>query len=169
MKSSEIVEVDAPATDAGFNERVNFPRRHFAKAIPAFAPVGMRLLAAAFDLMLVGLLIVSALLLMDVSRWQSSSNSSLWLDVMVLLVCVPFLYFVACWCAFNASPGKLLLSLRIVDASTYQPLSIQQCLLRYIGCVCSVLSLGLGMVGIFNERNPQSWQDKLAGSLVVQH
>jgi uncharacterized RDD family membrane protein YckC len=71
-------------------------------------------------------------------------------------------------CVFSASPGKLLLSLQVLDAETQTTLSTYQCVLRYLGYLLLIGSLGLGLGGIFNGRKAQGWHDRLAHTVVVQ-
>ncbi len=143
----------------------------FCGSAPPYADAGMRVLAAAFDMVVMLLLVMLAMVLADVQVWQVAVNSSagIWADVMTIVAVVPFMYCVGCWAVFGASPGKMLLSLQIVDAATHGELSVWQCLLRYIGCVLNVLSFGFGILGIFSATRPQGWHDRLAGTLVVRH
>jgi uncharacterized RDD family membrane protein YckC len=142
----------------------------FSRLSPSYAPSGMRLIAVAFDWMLLGLLGLLILLAVDATAAYGyrGVQSTLLVDALVLLVCLPFLYFVGFWCWFDATPGKMLLSLRIVDANTYRSLTGWQCLLRYVGYVLGLLTFGLGMTGVANARRPQGWHDRLARSVVVQ-
>ena len=169
MKRSEVV--DASISGVIRRDQVGVVRAsYFSRAVPVYALAGMRLLAMAFDWMLLGVLSLLILLAMDASLMYAYRGNQLPLlvDVLVLLVCVPFLYFVGFWCWFDATPGKMLLSLRIVDATTLQSLTGWQCLLRYAGYVLGALSFGLGMTGIVNARRPQGWHDRLARSIVIQ-
>lgn len=128
----------------------------------------MRLLATAFDLMLVGLLVVASLALIMEDAWLVGLKPLLSLDVFLLIMCIPMLYFVGFWCIFSASPGKMLLSMRVVDAETRGELSGTQCLLRYVGYIINLLSFGLGAIGIFDKRKPLGWHDRLSGTMVIQ-
>jgi uncharacterized RDD family membrane protein YckC len=131
----------------------------------------MRVLATAFDMVVMLLVIMLVMVLADAQVWQVTVNSSagIWTDVLTLITLVPFMYFVGCWAVFGASPGKMLLSLQVVDAETQGELSLGQCLLRYMGCVLNVLSFGFGIVGIFSATQPQGWHDRLAGTVVIRH
>lgn len=152
-----------------YPEREDAGRNHyFTQAFPTYASVRMRLLAVAFDLMLVGLLlVVSAAVVME-NAWLIGLGAFWSVDVFLLAVCVPMLYFVGFWCMFSSSPGKMLLSLRVVDAETQGELSGLQCLLRYAGYIINLFSLGLGLVGIFDSRKPLGWHDRLSGTMVIQ-
>lgn len=169
MKRSEVVDAHISGVISGNQPGVTRPS-YFSRAVPVYAVAGMRLLAMAFDWMLLGVLSLLMLLAMDASVAYTYRGDQLTLlvDISVLLACVPFLYFVGFWCWFDATPGKMLLSLRIVDATSLQSLTGWQCLLRYVGYVLGALSFGLGMTGIVNARRPQGWHDRLARSIVIQ-
>lgn len=170
MKIGETV--NAPLAETGFGG--GQPSGRVASYGVGFvAPIqpelGMRVLAMAFDLMLVGLLVVFFMVLGDTRAIPAGqAMRGLLADGVVLLLCVPFLYFVGCWCLFDATPGKMLLSLRVVDAKTLGSLRVGQCLSRYIGYLIVVCSLGLGLVGLLANPKAQGWHDRLAGTLVVR-
>lgn len=72
------------------------------------------------------------------------------------------------WRARQATPGKMALRLRIVDADSGHTLSTGQCVGRYFAYLVSIIPLGLGFVWIAFDRRKQGWHDKLAGSVVVR-
>jgi uncharacterized RDD family membrane protein YckC len=72
------------------------------------------------------------------------------------------------WRARQATPGKMALRLRIVDAKSGQTLSTGQCVIRYFAYLLSTLPLFLGFLWIAFDRRRQGWHDKLAGSVVVR-
>jgi uncharacterized RDD family membrane protein YckC len=72
------------------------------------------------------------------------------------------------WRARQATPGKMALSLRIVDAETGQTLSMKQSVIRYFAYLVSMIPVFLGFVWIAFDRQKQGWHDKLAGSVVVR-
>jgi hypothetical protein len=71
--------------------------------------VGMRLLALAFDGLLITLLLLLVVLFVFGQTWllfhASYSNTALYL----VLAIVPLVYFVGFWSLLGATPGKLLL------------------------------------------------------------
>jgi uncharacterized RDD family membrane protein YckC len=87
-------------------------------------------------------------------------------DVLLNYV-LPLAAAVVFWFYRAATPGKMLLSLRIVDARTLGKLSLQQCLVRSLAYLVSILPLGLGFVWIARDARKQGWHDKLAGTVVV--
>lgn len=72
------------------------------------------------------------------------------------------------WRARQATPGKMALRLRIVDADSGQTLSTGQCVGRYFAYLASIIPLCLGFVWIAFDRRKQGWHDKLAHSVVVR-
>lgn len=71
------------------------------------------------------------------------------------------------WIYRAATPGKILLGLKILDAKTAQPLSKQQAIVRYFGYYLSTLFFGLGFIWAAFDRRKQAWHDKIAGTVVV--
>ena len=72
------------------------------------------------------------------------------------------------WVYKQATPGKMILSIRIVDAVTGNPPSVGQCIGRYLGYFVSIFPLLLGVIWVAFDRRKQGWHDKLAGSVVIR-
>ena len=87
-------------------------------------------------------------------------------DILVSWV-FPFVAIVLFWHYKQATPGKMAVGARVVDASTGEPLSIGRCITRYLGLIIASLPLGLGVLWIAFDRRKQGWHDKIAGSVVV--
>ena len=75
---------------------------------------------------------------------------------------------VAFWRYFGATPGKLAVGLRIVDAQSGAPASTGRLVLRLICYVVSALPLYLGFIWVAVDRRKQGWHDKIAGTVVIQ-
>ena len=69
---------------------------------------------------------------------------------------------------FAATPGKMLLGAKVVDADTGKPLTLAKAVLRYLGYFVSFVPLGLGFFWIAFDQRSQGWHDKLANSVVVR-
>lgn len=80
----------------------------------------------------------------------------------------PTIAVVAFWIYRQATPGKMILSLRIVDAATGNAPSIGQCIGRYFAYFVSIIPLGLGLLWVAFDDRKQGWHDKLAGTVVVR-
>lgn len=72
------------------------------------------------------------------------------------------------WIYKQATPGKMAISARIVDAETGQPASPAQLLGRYLAYYISILPLGLGLIWVAFDKRKQGWHDKLAGTVVIK-
>jgi uncharacterized RDD family membrane protein YckC len=71
------------------------------------------------------------------------------------------------WINRAATPGKIWLKLRIADARTGQPPSLQQSVVRYFGYFLSIIPLFLGFLWIAWDPRKQGFHDKLAGTVVL--
>lgn len=80
----------------------------------------------------------------------------------------PALAVIAFWIAKQATPGKMLVSAKIVDAKTGQAPSTGQLIGRYLAYYVSMIPLFLGFVWVAFDKQKQGWHDKLAGTLVVK-
>ncbi len=76
--------------------------------------------------------------------------------------------FVTCWSYSAATPGKLLLRMRIVDEKTGCRPSQRQLVTRFIGTIIGAIPLMLGMFWIAFDKKRQGWHDKMAGTVVIR-
>ncbi|EIB6554644.1 RDD family protein [Salmonella enterica] len=81
---------------------------------------------------------------------------------------VPAVLTVILWRGFQATPGKMALRLRVLDAESGCSASTRQYIGRYQGYMVSTIPLGLGFFWIAFDRRKQGWHDKLAGTVVVR-
>jgi uncharacterized RDD family membrane protein YckC len=89
------------------------------------------------------------------------------LDVLVQWV-LPAVAVVAFWLARQATPGKMIIHARIVDADTGGALGRVQAIKRYLGYYVSLVGLGLGFFSVGWNPRKQGWHDKLAGTVVIR-
>jgi uncharacterized RDD family membrane protein YckC len=68
----------------------------------------------------------------------------------------------------SATPGKMAIGAKIVDATTGAAPTTPQLLLRYLGYFVSVFPACLGLVWVGFDRRKQGWHDKIAGTVVVR-
>jgi uncharacterized RDD family membrane protein YckC len=88
-------------------------------------------------------------------------------DFVINLV-FPAAVVITLWVYMGATPGKLAMSARIVDADTGAPLTTTQSVIRYLGYVVSLIPFGVGYIWIGFDRRKQGWHDKMANSVVVR-
>jgi uncharacterized RDD family membrane protein YckC len=81
---------------------------------------------------------------------------------------MPAVAIVIFWMARQATPGKMVIRARIVDAESGGPLTRAQAIKRYLGYYVSLFGLGLGFFAVAWDRRKQGWHDKLAGTVVVR-
>ena len=79
----------------------------------------------------------------------------------------PLIAIIAFWVYRQATPGKMVISARIVDAKTGDKPTFQQYIVRYIGYFVSSIPLGLGIFWVAWDKRKQGWHDKLAGTVVI--
>ena len=89
-------------------------------------------------------------------------------DRLLLEWLLPFVVIFGFWLWKQATPGKMVISARIIDAETGGPPSTGQLLIRYLGYYVSTLPLFLGLIWVGIDRRKQGWHDKLARTLVVR-
>ena len=75
---------------------------------------------------------------------------------------------VPCWLWLGATPGHLLLSLRVADAAGARRLSIGQAVLRWLATWGALLPAAAGLLWMFFDPRRQGWHDRLAGTCVVE-
>lgn len=81
---------------------------------------------------------------------------------------LPMIVVILFWVKKQATPGKMAVSARIVDAETGGKPSKKQCVGRYFAYILSAIPLGLGFLWVAFDPKKQSWHDKLAGTVVVK-
>jgi uncharacterized RDD family membrane protein YckC len=129
-------------------------------AVPRYAGFWRRSVAGAFDTMmfffLAGLLLGPGFV-----TAETFTLEGLVLDGLMLLITV------ALWTKFLGTPGKLLLGCQVVDAESFEPLTLKQAIIRYLSYFVSMLPLMLGFLWIAWDPRKQGFHDKLARTVVL--
>lgn len=86
----------------------------------------------------------------------------------LLLNVLPVIAVIVFWVYRSATPGKILLSLKIVDADTLGKPSTGRFILRYICYYVSMIPLMIGIIWIAFDKRKQGWHDKIARTVVIQ-
>ena len=81
---------------------------------------------------------------------------------------LPAIAIVLFWIYRQATPGKMVISARIVDARTGGKPTTGQLIGRYLGYYVSTIPLCLGLIWVAFDPRKQGWHDKLAGTVVVR-
>jgi len=146
-----------------------------------YAGFWIRVLASIIDTMLFGLLLIPIFALtMGDAQWSSMEREGMHASTMsfqamgmssglsiLLNYILPAVAVMVFWFYKSATPGKLVLKLRIVDAKTGGKPTTSQWLIRYLGYYLSTFALMLGFIWVGLDRRKQGWHDKLAGTVVI--
>lgn len=81
---------------------------------------------------------------------------------------LPALAILAFWVARQATPGKMLIRAKIVDAVTGEKPIPGQLVLRYLGYYVAMLPLFIGIIWVAFDRRKQGWHDKIGRTVVVR-
>ncbi|MEO8311025.1 MAG: RDD family protein [Caldimonas sp.] len=136
----------------------------------AYAGFWIRVVASLIDTVMV-FAISAPLLLALYGRTYFSGNSGTFFagvpDFVISWV-FPAVAVIVFWLTKQATPGKMLVSLRVVDAKTGATLSPGQAIGRYLAYYVSTIPLCLGFFWVAFDRRKQGWHDKLAGTVVIR-
>ncbi|MFC0388078.1 RDD family protein [Muricoccus vinaceus] len=86
----------------------------------------------------------------------------------ILLQLISALIILLFWVTRQATPGKQLMRLRVVDAETGGTPPWPRLVARYLGYILSSIPLGLGYLWMIWDPRRQCWHDRIARTLVVQ-
>lgn len=135
-----------------------------------YAGFWIRVAAALIDTLLI--VAVTLPLLLAIFGWDylhGANLGSLGALIEFLISWVaPAIAVVVFWTYKQATPGKLAVSAKIVDARTGGPLSVGQSIGRYLAYFVSTLPLCLGLIWVAFDKKKQGWHDKLAGTVVIR-
>lgn len=81
---------------------------------------------------------------------------------------MPAIAVIVFWITKQATPGKMAVSAKIVDATTGRPASTAQLVGRYFAYFVSMIPLFLGIIWVAFDKRKQGWHDKLAGTVVIK-
>ncbi|TRO12526.1 RDD family protein [Ectopseudomonas mendocina] len=81
---------------------------------------------------------------------------------------MPAIAVIAFWIIKQATPGKMAISAKIVDATTGQAASPAQLIGRYFAYLISMIPLFLGIFWVAFDKRKQGWHDKLSGTVVIK-
>jgi uncharacterized RDD family membrane protein YckC len=81
---------------------------------------------------------------------------------------LPAIAVILFWVYRQATPGKMAIGAKIVDAKTLGKPSTGQLIGRYLGYFVSTIPLFLGLIWVGIDPKKQGFHDKLAGTLVIR-
>jgi uncharacterized RDD family membrane protein YckC len=72
------------------------------------------------------------------------------------------------WYYKQATPGKMIISCKIVDAKTLEKPSLKQLIIRFLGYVISVTPFCIGLFISIISKKKQALHDRMSGTLVIK-
>jgi len=109
-----------------------------------------------------------------------SVMGSLYLDSIKIYEIVPLIYLwvfsyitvalytIIFWKLFGATPGKLIIRAKILDAQSGNIPSIQKLIIRFFFYPISMTFFAIGCIRCGFDSRKQSWHDKVAGTVIVR-
>lgn len=133
-----------------------------------YAGFWIRLGASLIDTLLISLITWPILFLVyGDTLLQPSAPAVLGPAHVVISYLLPTLAVLIFWKYRSATPGKILLALRIRDVGGGDP-TTAQLVIRYFAYLLSALPLLLGFVWVMWDKRKQAWHDKLSRTVVVK-
>ena len=81
---------------------------------------------------------------------------------------LPGIAVVLFWHYKSATPGKMVISAVVVDATTFAKPSLAQLIGRYVGYYVSAIPLMIGIIWVAFDGRKQGWHDKMANTVVIR-
>ena len=186
----ELEEVPAPIRKvlSGLDRLAHGPqRRRLSRAERHYAGFHDRLMANVLDFFFIFLLLTPVFA--EINGWIYSGNGN---DIILsqdhqanlqtvkasgivenlmktyasqtLILGFIYVYF---WSHFSATPGKLLLGMKIVDSETEQRITMSDAIHRYLGFLISLPPFMLGFLWMNFTKKHQTWHDYIGGTVVI--
>lgn len=120
---------------------------------------------------LIDTIILMIVLFIPVSFFMSAesyANSDPFTDLLFNFI-IPMAITVWFWRKYLATPGKMALRLKVVDAVTGDKITTGQAIGRYFAYIPAMLPFCLGLIWVGVDKKKQGWHDKLAGTVVIRN
>ncbi len=73
-------------------------------------------------------------------------------------------YFITCWRKFGATPGKMFMRMKIVDADTMEKPPLRNLIKRFLGYITAII----GIWSIVFSKRSMAIHDKIANTVVIK-
>lgn len=135
---------------------------------PVYVGFWARVGASIIDSILI--MLVTMPLLIAVYGWAYFESTEFIKGPMELVISYlfPAIAVIVFWRYRSATPGKMAIKAKIVDAKSGGEPSTGQLVGRYCGYFVSMFPLFLGLIWVGLDKRKQGWHDKLAGTVVVK-
>ena len=126
-----------------------------------YAGFWIRIWASVIDTVLIAVITIPILLAIYGKQYfESERLIEGSMDFLISWV-LPAIAVIIFWVYRAATPGKMAISSKIVDAQTGGQPSTGQLVGRYFGYFISTIPLGLGIIWVAFDKKKQGWHDKL--------
>jgi len=132
--------------------------------MPGYVGFWQRLAAFLIDWLVVFVVYGPLVIMAFGSEYFSLEVPRYWDAATGLVIAVGTLLF---WRYQGATPGKIAIAARIVDAQTGGSPRTARLVVRFFAYIVSALPLCLGFLWIAFDRRKQGWHDKIAGTVVI--
>ena len=133
-----------------------------------YASFGRRFAALVIDVIVLTLITVPLTLAVYGAEYFTSPDAEGGLGSFLINWVLPAALTIGFWLTLAATPGKLLVGIKVVQAESGEPLTFAQEVLRYVGYAVSALPLLAGYFWMLGNARKQTWHDRLAKSVVVR-
>ena len=135
-----------------------------------YAGFWIRTGASIIDLILLMMIILPIMIMVYGAEQTFNSEEFILGSVDFLLnYTLPLFGTVIFWMYKSATPGKMVLHLKVLDEETGGKLTIGQSIGRYFAYIPAMLIFMLGIFWIAWDKKKQGWHDKLAKTVVVRN
>ena len=133
---------------------------------PDYAGFWQRAAAFAIDALIVTVILVPLMVLgFGIRRVSLDPAEHSWDLLAFVAIAAAVIGF---WRYCGATPGKLAVGIKIVDAATGGAPTTMRLVIRLLCYFVSALPFYLGFVWAAFDRRKQGWHDKIAGTVVIQ-
>jgi uncharacterized RDD family membrane protein YckC len=122
---------------------------------PDYAGFWQRAVALVIDWLIVVVILAPLVVVLGPRTW----------DLLGLLAAA--VAVIGFWRYCGATPGKIAVGLKIVDAATGGPPPLGRLVLRFFAYFVSAFPLYLGFLWAAFDRRKQGWHDKIARTIVI--
>ena len=135
---------------------------------PVYAGFWLRAVASLLDTIWLLLLTLSLGWMVYGASYFTSEQIIQGYGDFIISYILPFVITIIFWTYKSATPGKMILGMKIVDAETLDSVSKGRLVLRYLGYYISMIVLFLGFFWVGWDKRKQGWHDKIARTVVIK-
>ncbi len=128
-----------------------------------------RVLASIVDSVLLGMIVYPLAYAIYGDSYFDINNTQLVQGTadLILQYVFPAIAIVMFWIYRSATPGKLMIKAKIVDADTFEKPETWQWIVRYLGYYISIITLFVGFLWVAFDQRKQGFHDKLGRTVVI--